>query len=225
MEAKVKAVCLGARSLLPHFGMICLALLCPALPAPWQILIDRTRRGHCSMNYQTVVCRCLRSCLDRSRHVLVFGHPGCPCCSCALYSGSRPAHSDPQRDLRSDSARGLCDMMALRGSLGPENRGKLGFLLMQLATRDHLCLRTCGPGVGPSCKGACLCDSRSITSICSSFEHRRFQCSTREDCNSLASPPGCGCTFYHRRPGSHGSGSGNLPGWRSVQSRHLPRSL
>jgi len=74
------------------------------------------------MNYQTVVCRCLRSCLDRSRHVLVFGHPGCPCCSCALYSGSRPAHSDPQRDLRSDSARGLCDMMALRGSLGPVAR-------------------------------------------------------------------------------------------------------
>eukprot|EP00439_Symbiodinium_sp_Y106_P010159 s5550_g1.t1 len=40
----------------------------------------------------------------------------------------RPVQRQPsgsqrsQRDLRSDSARGLCDMMALRGSLGPVAR-------------------------------------------------------------------------------------------------------
>lgn len=39
------------------------------------------------------------------------------------------------------------------------------------------------------------------------FEHPSFQRFTREDCNSHASSPGCSCTFYHRRPGSHGSGS------------------
>ena len=93
---------LCCRSSLWHGLSRTLASMCPALPATRQILIDRTRRGPCSMNCQSVLSG-LHSCLDRSRHVPVFECPCYPRCSCACTAAAFGSHRS-QRDLRSDPA-------------------------------------------------------------------------------------------------------------------------
>ena len=84
----------------------------------------------------------------------------------------RSAHIDPSVTceviLRACQLCRLCDMMALRGSRGPEKceRSQVFLLMHVMAARGHIvCLRTSGPCVGPSGQSTCLCDSRSISSI------------------------------------------------------------
>ena len=84
----------------------------------------------------------------------------------------RSAHTDPSVTceviLRACQPCRLCDMMALRGSRGPEKceRSQVFLLMHVMAARGHIvCLRTSGPCVGPSGQSTCLCDSRSISSI------------------------------------------------------------